>query len=201
MTNETTPKKKGSIIKKILIVVIILVVIVAIFGNSKNDETKKEATPEIQYPQDQTTLIEASKTAMDKAIKADNDMQKGSALRERSKAICNGITNLSVKDWVGTIKKIDSNSDGYGVLEIEIARKIYVKTWNNALSDSFHKTLLKPDTPLFDKIANMKKGQKVKFSGNFFKDNETCIYESSLSLDGKLTEPEYIFRFSDVNPL
>ena len=201
MTNVTSPKKKNSKTKKILIAAVIFIVFVAIFGHSNNDDTDKKATPEIQYPQEQTTLIQASKIAMDKAIKADNDMQKGSALRERSKAICNGITNLSVKDWVGTIKKIDSNSDGYGVLEIEIARKIYVKTWNNAISDTFHKTLLQPDTPLFDKIANMKKGQKVKFSGNFFKDNETCIYESSLSLDGKLTEPEYIFRFSDVNPL
>lgn len=201
MTNVTSPKKKNSKTKKILIAAVIFIVFVAIFGHSNNDDTDKKATPEIQYPQEQTTLIQASKIAMDKAIKADNDMQKGSALRERSKAICNGITNLSVKDWVGTIKKIDSNSDGYGVLEIEIARKIYVKTWNNAISDTFHKTLLQPDTPLFDKVANMKKGQKVKFSGNFFKDNETCIYESSLSLDGKLTEPEYIFRFSDVNPL
>lgn len=108
---------------------------------------------------------------------------------------------MSFKDWVGTIKKIDSNSDGYAVLEIEIARNIYVRTLNNALSDKFHKTLLKPDTPLFDKVANMKKGQQVKFSGKFFKDNETCIFDSSLSLDVKLTEPKYIFRFSDVNPL
>ncbi|PXZ04470.1 hypothetical protein [Gilliamella apicola] len=79
---------------------------------------------------------------------------------------------MSFKDWVGTIKKIDSNSDGYGVLKIEIARKVYVKTLNNTLSDIFHKTLLKPNTPLFDKVANMKKGQKVKFSGNLFKDKK-----------------------------
>ena len=201
MTNVTTQKKKSFKIKMILIAAIIFIVFVAIFGYCNKDDTEKKATPEIQYPQDQTTLIEASKTAMDKAIKANNDMQKDSALRERSEAICDGITNLSVKDWIGTIEKIDLHSDGYAVLEIEIARNIYVKTLNNALSDKFHKTLLKPDTPLFDKVANMKKGQQVKFSGKFFKDNETCIFDSSLSFDVKLTEPKYIFRFSDVNPL
>jgi len=107
---------------------------------------------------------------------------------------------LSFKDWVGTIKKIDSNSDGYAVLKIEIARKVYVKTLNNTLSDIFHKTLLKPNTPLFDKVANMKKGQKVKFLVIYLK-IKNCIFESSLSLDVKLTKPNYIFRFSDVNPL
>jgi uncharacterized protein YdeI (BOF family) len=202
MTTEETPKKKGSIIKKILIAAIIFIILAAIFGQNGNKDTEQNETmSEIQYPQDEMVLIEASKTAMDKAKNADNDMQRGSALRERSKTICKGMTNFSIKDWVGTITKIDSNSDGYGVLEIEIAKNVYVKTWNNALSDSFHKTLLTPDTPLFDKVANMKKGQKVKFSGKFFKERETCIYESSLSLYGKLTEPEYIFRFSDVNPL
>lgn len=203
MTNTTKPKKKMSRNKKILIGVAILFVI-GIFSASNDDDekqSKKASEPTIEYPKNEIALIEASQKAMDKAKRAANDMQKGSALSERSNTICATLGSLYVQDWIGTISKIDSNSDGYGVLSIKLDKNISVKTWNNALSDTFHKTLIRPETPLFDTVANLKRGQKVKFSGTFFKDDKTCIYESSISLDGKLKQPEYIFRFSNVDPL
>lgn len=197
MTDAT--KKKMSLSKKIIIAGVGFLVLAIFAGNSS--ESKKESEPEIQYPANQTVLIDASLLAIDKAKKADNDMQKGNALRERNKKICANMGPLTVEDWIGTVSKIDSNSDGLGILKIEIAKNVYVETWNNAISDSFHNTLIQPSTPLFDAVANLKKGQKVKFSGQFFDDSDTCIYESSLTLDGKVKEPEFIFKFSKVSPL
>ena len=197
MTDAT--KKKMALSKKIIIAGVGFLVLAIFAGNSS--ESKKESEPEIQYPANQTVLIDASLLAIDKAKKADNDMQKGNALRERNKTICANMGPLTVEDWIGTVSKIDSNSDGLGILKIEIAKNVYVETWNNAISDSFHNTLIQPSTPLFDAVANLKKGQKVKFSGQFFDDSDTCIYESSLTLDGKVKEPEFIFKFSKVSPL
>lgn len=196
-------KPKMSLTKKVLIAFAVLVVIAAFAGRNGESKKQSEKAPEpaIEYPENETALIDASKKAMDKAKKAENDMQKGSALNERNNAICSSIGSFTVTDWVGTISKIDSNSDGYGVLKIELAKNIYVQTWNNSLSDTFDHTLIKPSTTLFETVSNLKKGQKVKFSGKFFKDDDTCISEGSLSLDGKLKEPEYIFRFSQVTPL
>lgn len=199
--NDAT-KKKISLTQKIVIAAVVLVVLLAlaIFAGN-NSESKKESEPEIQYPANQTVLINASLLAIDKAKKADNDMQIGSALRERSKTICANMGPLAVEDWIGKVSEIGSNSDGLGILKIEIAKNVYLKTWNNWLSDSDHKTLIQPATPLFDAVANLKKGQKVKFSGNFFKDRNICIYESSLTLDSKVKEPEFIFKFTKVSPL
>lgn len=191
-------KPKMSTKRKILIAVGVIFVILA-FVSTNNDQNDPLAS--LEYPQNQAAIVEASKTAMEKAKKAENDMQKGSALNERNKTICANLGSLSVDNWVGIISKIDSNSDGFGVLEIQIAKNIFVKTWNNSLSDSFHDTLIKPSTALFETVSNLKKGQKVKFSGNLFKDSSTCIVEASLSLDGKLKEPEYIFKFSQVTPI
>jgi hypothetical protein len=45
----------------------------------------------------------------------------------------------------------------------------------------------------------MKRGQKVIFSGRFFQGTDgDCLGESSLTLRGKVKEPEFIFRFSEV---
>lgn len=45
----------------------------------------------------------------------------------------------------------------------------------------------------------MKPGQKVIFSGRFFQGSDSdCLSESSLTLRGKLRQPEFIFRFADL---
>jgi hypothetical protein len=46
----------------------------------------------------------------------------------------------------------------------------------------------------------MKPGQIATFSGSFVPDGENCIRESSMTLNGKLTDPEFIFRFSAIAP-
>lgn len=205
MSNAPQPKKKMSMMNKILIFFIILIVfILFITRNEKHpqqQQQQQQQTPTIQYPQNETAFIDINNKAIEQAKKAENDMQKGGALSERNKNICATLTKLTVVDWIGEIKSINSNSDGHGVLEITIAPNIIIKTWNNAISDTFNQTLIQPSTPLFDTVSKLKKGQKVKFSGNFFKEEGTCILESSLRLDGKLKKPEYIFKFTQVTPL
>ena len=131
---------------------------------------------------------------------AENDMQKGGVKNRRDKAICSLMTSLTINDWVGKVKEIGANSDGKGTLEIEIADDIILKTWNNDLSDGSSHTLISPNDPLFDSASSLKVGQAVKFSGKFFPGYEgECIKEGSITLSGKLREPEFIFRFSSIS--
>ncbi len=62
------------------------------------------------------------------------------------------------------------------------------------------KTLIDPNSKLFQNASMLKKGDSITFSGTFLpgKDGE-CIYEGSMSLSGKLRDPEFIFRFSSVS--
>ena len=160
--------------------------------------------PTIPIPDDQTKFVQTVQKAQEANKVATNDMQKGGARAAREKELCALLSMPSIANWVGDVYSISSNSDGKGVLEVTIGPDVYVKTWNNAISDALHSTMIDPGTSLFDRASQLKEGQKIKFSGSFVRDTGDsigCFYESSLTLDGKLSEPEFIFRFSDVSPL
>jgi hypothetical protein len=86
------------------------------------------------------------------------------------------------------------------VLAIEIGKDIVIKTWNNAVSDAGDKTLIDPASPLFSKASSLAEGKQVVFSGTFRPSSTDCVKEGSLTMNGSLMEPEFIFRFSDVSP-
>lgn len=132
MNSIITPKKKISFKKKILIGFATLVVI-GIFTDGSNDNDNKSdkaadktlsqqptEEPAFVYPANETTLIEASKKAMEKAKSAKKDIQKGCVLNERNKTNCSTIGSFNIKYWISTITTIDSNSTGYGILTIKL---------------------------------------------------------------------------------
>lgn len=170
-------------------------------NSSSSSNTSSQDLVSAYRPNDQKSFIEIVQTAQSAAQNAKNDMQKGAAKADRDKQICALLSSAEVKNWTGTLSKIDSNSDGKGVLEITIAKDIVVKTWNNALSDFQDNTLLEPSSDLFRKASNFNKGDKVSFSGYFIRYADDCIRESSLTLDGKIKKPEYIFKFEEVSVL
>ena len=173
-----------------------------ITSNTQTEETP--AKPIIPIPIDEAKFIRSIQKAQEANKVAENDMQKGGARAVREKELCSLLAQLSISDWVGDVYSVSSNSDGKGVLEVTIATDVYVMTWNNSFSDVFHHTLIDPSSALFGKASQLKEGQKIKFSGSFFRDSDDtigCLSESSLTLDGKLAEPEFVFRFSDVSPI
>jgi hypothetical protein len=128
-------------------------------------------------------------------------MAKGAARPARAKEICAVLKGaLHVINWLGTVETLSSNSDGLGVLSIQIAEGISIKTWNNAISDIEDKTLIDPESAVFKLAVTLKIGQRVTFGGQFFPSPTDCIREGSLTQKGSLTKPEFIFRFSDIAP-
>lgn len=206
-------EEKKSIFKRWWFWVIVLAVIGAMAGGGRNGGTSSSGTSSANSapsapdpvmanrPADQTAFIQAVEQGQTSAKSAKNDMQKGGAKASRDKAMCAAIKSMTVNNWTGTLATIDSNSDGMGVVSIRIARDVHVKTWNNSFSDIGDKTLLEPGSDLFNKVSGMSKRTKVKFSGSFIAEEDNCVKESSMTLDGKLEEPEFIFRFSDISSL
>lgn len=203
-------------LKKILGGLLLLVILAAIFGDDKDkvadsgkssngstDAPKQAKTDPIveNRPEQQKAFIAAVMDGQKAAKAAKNDMQKGGAKAKRDSAICAALSNTKVSDWTGTLATIESNSDGKGVLAVRISKDLMITTWNNALSDFMDKTLLEPGTELFNKVSGFNRGMKVKFSGQFISSDSDCIDEQSLTLDGKLEEPEFTFKFEDVSPL
>jgi hypothetical protein len=157
------------------------------------------STPAPEMPKAEARLIQVISTSQRDARGTENDMQKGGVKNTRDKDICSVMTGLVVKDWIGTVKRIGANSDGKGTIELEIAKNIVLKTWNNGISDISDQTLIDPNSAVFKAASSLKPNQSVRFSGSFFAGNEgDCIEEASLTLDGKLREPEFIFRFAGI---
>ena len=140
-------------------------------------------------------------------------MQRANYLAKRSNKICKLLIKFfqsqsnpydeKVIDWIGKIHLIDSTFDGYGVLSVKLADDLFVQTWNNAVSEALSdkKTLIKPNSKLFNSILEMKEGQRVKFSGYFVGSPKDCIEEQSMTQTGKLLKPEFTFQFSKISKI
>ena len=138
--------------------------------------------PTSDKPYAQESFIKAILQARDIYKSAANDMAKGAARVERKRLICQALGSNSVTNWIGKISVLSSNNDGRGVIEIAIGPQIYVKTWNNAVSDYGDHTLIQPTSSLYSDVVKMAKGEPVKFSGEFFTDDKDCVREPSLSM-------------------
>lgn len=152
------------------------------------------------YPSDQAKFVDATLLAREKAEEADNDLKKGAALSERNETICTVLNSQSVNGWTGRVQHIDANGEGKGVFQVQIADEVMVNTWNNAFSDISDNTLIEPGK-LFDSLLELEEDDLVKFSGSFIRGADDCVNDSALTLDGSVTSPDFIFRFTDVKKI
>jgi hypothetical protein len=157
------------------------------------------ARVEVPIPANEKEFILAVQQGQAAFRSAPNEMAQGGTRSKRRIAICQSLPQISVSDWVGQIDALSSNSDGKGVLEISLAPDIRVKTWNNDFSDTASHTLIDPSSSLFGTVSQMRKGDQVVFSGAFFPSDVDCVKETSVSLEGSMTDPEFLFRFLSVS--
>lgn len=170
--------------------------------DSASDTESGSATSSVTLPESEQSFISIVSAAQSQSRNVDNDMQRGGVKAARDRSLCTQMGSLQVSDWVGTVETIDSNSDGKGVLAVRVAPDITIETWNNALSDIDSDTLIEPGSPVFQAASAMKQGALVRFSGTFLPgdDGGDCLREDSLTLEGKVESPDFIFRFSSIAP-
>lgn len=160
--------------------------------------TTPAAPPKPKLPEAQLAFIEAAQAGRAAYRSAETDFQKGAARPARAKALCKAISAPQVKDWIGKLTDLTTNSDGKGVVEITIADHVTVSTWNNSISDIVGETLIDPSSPLFQQLGQIKEGDTVVFSGRLIRADTDCFQEKSMTLGGSMNDPDYLFRFSSV---
>lgn len=129
---------------------------------------------------------------------AKNEIQQSMSRDRRAKEIGDLISSTTISKWFGTIKSIETTSEGKGVLMINVGNNVYVGTWNNALSDYLDGTLIEKSDPVYAALANMKAGDKIIFSGKFIRSHEDGVKERSITIRGSMQEPEFLFKFSNI---
>jgi hypothetical protein len=129
-------------------------------------------------------------------------MAQGALRPERANALCALLPDRTVRDWAGTVETLSSTNDGRGVLVVRISPNITLGTTNNALSEdlSTEKTLIPIGSPLFAQVASMHTGQRVVFSGRLSR-GEDCFRETSLTVTGDMTAPEFEMQFTATRPM
>lgn len=167
-------------------------------------EKKKDPYKDViaSYPSQEREFVNLLTSYIAKTKKADNDLQIASLKSERDSRICEIIkTNKNAINWSGVIRDLNSNQDGKGVISVEIAKGVTLKTWNNSFSDTGDETLIPQETPLFKEALSLKIGDKIKFSGEFITRRNECFREVSMTQNGGMKEPEFIFKFSNLSEL
>lgn len=160
------------------------------------DEGGDEGGPTL--PKQQVAFLRAVAEGQS-AVEGVNELKVVQARRARSEALCAALpTDQSVRNWVGTVESVETTLGGDGgVLSLEIAQDVAVQTWNNGLSDLGSGTLVNPDSPLFDRLAELDEGQQVYFSGRFDRDRKTCVAESSLLDESGMRTPDFVLKFTN----
>ncbi|HCA9741444.1 TPA: hypothetical protein MYK25_000819 [Klebsiella pneumoniae] len=189
-------KEKTKINTKATFVLLIAGLVWIAFNSGKDGGGQKLTT--VQMPSDEAEFVTIVSQAQEAIKSSTNDMQVGGVKARRDADLCKLITDTSINGWLGKVEDIGANSDGKGVISLELADGITLKTWNNSFSDGRDNTLIESGTDVFEAASSLKNGDIVRFSGDFIADKSSCLREASLSLRGKISSPEFIFRFRNI---
>jgi hypothetical protein len=152
------------------------------------------------YGKAEKKFVKVVETAADDYADTTNELKGARVLADRDADACKAFGNGPVSGWVGTIHDLGATGDGDGWVEIEIAPTIVVGTWNNAFSDIGDDTLIPQSAGFFDRLTELEVGDKVKFGGSFVKSDETCLETMNLTKTFNASDPNFLFRFSNVKP-
>lgn len=167
-------------------------------ARERAEEAAKRKEEDARAKQEEAAFILVIDDARSEYNSGANDLIKGAARVHRREALCKVLKGVTARRWSGTVATLSSSSSGLGVLVISIGHDIAIGTTNNDISNSFEPTLLDPSSNVFKQVAVLSVGQRVVFSGSFLPSHTDCVQEMSLTQQGSMTDPEFLFRFSSV---
>ena len=168
-------------------------------SSSTSTSKTKAQHLEPQMPDQQLRFVQAVTKHATGFRGAKNELQQSVIRDQRKIAVSSTLSGYSVSSWVGTINQLETNTEGKAILSVRISPDIEIKTWNNALSDIASNTLIEKGSSVFDSLFDLSSGQRVKFSGSFFPSESDFIKETSMTINGSMRNPEFLFKFKSIN--
>ncbi len=174
-------------------------------GSPAAEEQQNSPSPpaveEQTLPEDESELISTVNSFKARYSGAANEFQKSTLRRERANAIAAILPSRSVKNWIGQVSLMQTTGDGRGVLYVRLpaSTHIQVGTMNNSFSDIGEHTLIPQGSTLYDQVAKLAVGNEVVFSGTFASRDMDYVGETSVTEEGSMTEPDFIFTFTNVS--
>jgi hypothetical protein len=162
---------------------------------------KTKELPKIGMPTEETQFINTVDKYVRGFQKAKNELQQSTLRDQRKNEIAKIIKDRVILSWTGKINRLETNTEGKAILSIKISPNIDIKTWNNAFSDINSNTLISKGSVLYNSLFDLSYGQQVEFSGSFFSSQFDYIEETSMTTQGSMRNPEFLFKFKYVKPL
>lgn len=155
---------------------------------------------EAALPANQRDFLAVAIDYRERFRSAANELQQSALRDERRAAFKKALgSRLTVEHWIGTLRKLETNSEGKAIVTVRLAPGVDLLTWNNSLSDTMHQTMIDQGTPLYAALMNMSVGDPVIVSGSFLESDEDGVWETSMTIDGSMTAPEFLFRFTTIS--
>ena len=204
--------KKLGVIQWIGIVLLSLFVIGIIIAPDKKEQSnssesitkisaKTKEQPVVTMPADELQFIKTVEKYILSFRGAKNELQESALRDQRKDDIAKTISGRVASSWVGEINQLETNMEGKAILSIKISPDIEIKTWNNAFSDINANTLISKGSALYSSLLELSLNQQVVFSGSFFRSQTDYVEETSMTIEGSMSNPEYLFKFKSVKPL
>ncbi|EGJ50266.1 hypothetical protein [Desulfocurvibacter africanus] len=127
---------------------------------------------------------------------APNEIIQNEQRALRKTALASTMQEPAASGWIGKIDDIGTSGSS-ATLTIKCTG-FSAKTWNNSFSEGEAGTFIPQNSPLFATVRSLKKGDLVQFSGQLFPDDQDHFREVSMTESGGMTEPEFLFRFTEV---
>lgn len=149
-------------------------------------------------PPAQVRFIKAAQEYEEKYKAAENELQKSSLWKQRTKALsaaAKPLGNEKKGKWVGIIDEMGTTGKGNAYITVKITQSISLATWNNEFSDSGVGSLIKVNSPDFEALAILKKGSVIKFSPAI------DVNGQSMTEHGKMVSPNFITKFKNIEAI
>jgi hypothetical protein len=155
---------------------------------ASNHRPKEAAMPSAQLTF--VSDLEVYRNQYREAQSNKNDIQQNRIFDARKEALC--AVDAQVQNWTGKVYRVDTSvvdSRNRASLNLQISDNVWI---NGNTVDS------KDNPELFEAIAKLQKGDRVKISGRLdLKDN--CVRETSITQYGGMTTPEFRISYSEIN--
>jgi len=125
-----------------------------------------------------------------------------SIFEKRNIQLAHLLSSGAIQGWAGRITKLSDVSSG-AILVVELSCNALFKATPNPL-------IIPPDTEVYKALAQTKPNQQIRFSGTLFPRGEfpggypefhaVAFHEDSFTQSGSMDEPEFLFRFDQINP-
>ena len=171
---------------------------IAIFGiflltlASGDNDSQKDLSG---IPETQKRFNTIIKQYADRYSGEGNPVEREQILAQRNEKLADTIgSEGKVSQWEGLVRGLSVMDDGASVsLDIGSAELI-----SGHSADTEFKPAIRKRTEIYETLSGLDKGEKVRFSGSFVKENDGGMKNLNWFHEGEATAPEFHFYFTDI---